>query len=323
MFRADILFGYSCNNNCMHCFNPTDTSKLKDRKAKEIKKVLADAKSKGAESCIFTGGEVPLRKDFFELLKFARNLGLGISLLTNGRVFCGRKFAEKAISIAPDMGFVVALHHSNPRVHDRITRVRGSWGQTVKGIKNLLELGSGKVSLKVVVSKLNYRNLPALVGLAGKLGVKTIYFTFIQDGGNASKYWPLLVPRYSKISQYMIKALEKANKIGIETTAYAVPFCFLKGYEKHVSEVNSYVLPWMKGQVIERDTPSSRENIIEDMVLRNRQKAAKCRPCRYFNICLGVWKSYIMTYGSGEFSPARGKKIGTPQELDKLLGASR
>lgn len=321
---VDIKLGYSCNNNCIHCVIAGHRERLLnekkpiDRTTAEVKELVLGAGKKGARSITLTGGEATIRKDFFELLAFAAGRGFSVNLQTNGRAFSIPSFAERALSIAPELKFVVALHHTKGEAHDRITRAKGSWEQTVAGIRNIIKLG-GNVSLKVVLSKLNYRDLPALVLLAKKMGVKDMPVAFPHGMGNALKYWREVVPSYTEILPYITKAVKLAEKNGMRLSYEAIPFCFLRGYESHASELD-YLQDWLDSSTSKLRQVGEPEVDWQVERLSIKRKTTKCRGCRYFNMCEGVWEEYFGFYGSGEFRPVAGKKIGSLADLRKALG---
>lgn len=323
MQQRYILCGFSCNNNCIHCFNTDHISALKgkgkplDLRTEEVEKLILDACKKNADAITFTGGEPTIRPDFFRIIEFAKRQGVDVRLQTNGRAFSSKPFAKRLACIMPDQ-MAVALHHTRPEVHDMITRVSGSWAQTVRGIRNLSDAGIRNVSVKVVLSKFNFRVLPSMARMARGLGAREIIFTFPQGGGSAKKYWGLIAPRYSEVVPYLKKALRTP---GISPATYDIPFCFMRGYEKRVCELH-YVASWAGGDEITRIGPGYRKDMLKDVILETRCKPVACKGCMYFRVCIGVWEEYVRYYGPEEFVPCRGKALRTWEDLEKLLKAS-
>ena len=71
--RVDIKTGFLCNNNCLFCVQGYNKSKG-NRSTEDILKDLEEAKKTGCEGVVFTGGEVSIRDDLFELLSYAKKL---------------------------------------------------------------------------------------------------------------------------------------------------------------------------------------------------------------------------------------------------------
>ncbi len=311
---VDIKFGYSCNNNCIHCVIAGHKERILkekksiDRTTDEIKEHILDAKDKGAKSVVFTGGEVTIRPDFLELLEFAKSEGMGFSLQTNGRSFCVKDFVKKTLEIAPNMHFEVAIHAHQKEEHDKITRVEGSFNQTLTGIKTLLECGAKSVNFKVVISRLNFQDLEKIVELAYNLGVTGVDIAFPHGMGNARKYWFDIVPKYTEIEPYIIDAASFGKQKGISVTFEAIPFCFLKGFEKCASEIK-FLENYVNGTTTEvRQVDDSIMNWQETR-LEIKSKPPQCKNCKYFYVCEGVWHEYLELYSGKEFKPVAGKKI--------------
>jgi MoaA/NifB/PqqE/SkfB family radical SAM enzyme len=302
-----LLLGYSCNNNCVFCFNSSIIEKLKklglpmDKPTSLIKEILAKEAKEGTKEVILTGGEPTIRKDFLEILKFIKKLGMKIVLQTNGRMFSSKKFTKQVMQIDPHISYVIPFHHTRPEIFDWITRANGSYKETLKGIKNLLA-HKAIICLKIILLKQNYKDLQNLIKFSSNLGIRQINLTFPEGTGEAEKYWYQIVPHYSEISDYLKKAIDLAKKLKIYITVYDVPFCFLEGYEEHVSEMITYVNPWLKGLMLKRIS-TKEENTIEELVLKRRLKLTTCKKCKWFKACLGVWREYIERYGGGEFKP--------------------
>src|SRR5688572_11064139 len=82
LVQAMVELTYGCNLRCVHCYNPTHeaVNELSTTEIRAILKELAD------QSCLrvgFTGGELFTRRDAVEILRYARELGFLINVLTN------------------------------------------------------------------------------------------------------------------------------------------------------------------------------------------------------------------------------------------------
>jgi len=321
---VDIKFGYSCNNNCVHCVIAGHREKLIkeeksiDRTTEEIKNHLRQAKELEADSVVFTGGEATIRKDFFELLEFAKSLGLKVSLQTNGRMFSSKEFAKKTLSLDPGMHFEIAIHSHKKETHDSITRVNGSFEQTTRGIKNLLKLGVKSLNFKIVISRLNYKDLTDMIKLSENLGVRQVDISFPHGMGNALKYWFEIVPRYSEIESDVVNCAKVAKKLGRKVSFEAIPFCFLNGFEDCVSEVR-FLKQYINGLTSQLRQVGDPIIDWQKERLSIKSKATQCQNCKYFYVCEGVWEEYTKNYGNEEFKPVKGKQIKTYGEIKEWL----
>jgi radical SAM protein with 4Fe4S-binding SPASM domain len=298
--RADLRIGYSCNNNCRFCVVADSRNKFPEMSTKEVKRLIKNAKNKDAKQITFTGGEPTLRKDIFELVKFAKSLEFEtIMFTTNGRRFAYMDFTKKIVDAGGNK-FMISLHAHNKKLNFYLTRVKESFDQTIQGIKNLKKLNQDMVA-SFVVMKPNYRILPEYAKFISNLGItKTLQLTFVMPFGEAGINHKEILPRYSKACEYVKKTIDIKDKLGIQDIIVMdVPACFLQGYESYINEFN---IPNM--EIIAPDPRHSSE----DYNLKRRENKIKpnqCKKCKHYKICEGVWHEYIDLFGDKEFVPVR------------------
>lgn len=292
---ADLKVGYACNNNCIHCVI-ADLRSYRDRTTEEYKQEMRDSRSR-ADMLVITGGEPTIRKDIYDIVSYASSLGFThITMQTNGRMFCYMDFAARMSSIAR-LGYVVAVHSHDAGVHDRITRVNGSFDQTVQGIRNLRRLGQN-VSGKIVLSKLNHSSLPELAGLLASLNVEHLCFAFPHAMGNARAFFDDVVPNITETAKSLHRAIDLCRSRGIHAMSEGFPFCLMRGYEDCVSECT---------------VPEREMNDIENFYLdfneverkEGRAKGPSCASCKRDSSCIGPWREYPEKFGWGEFVPVK------------------
>ena len=291
--RVDIKTGFSCNNNCLFCVQ-ADNKYKGNRPLEDIKKDLEDSRER-CEGVVLTGGEVTIRKDFFEIVEYAKSLGYKtIQIQTNGRMFSSLDFCKKTIS-AGATEFSPSIHGYCSEQHDFLTRADGSFNQTVKGIKNLKFLGQYVLTNTVVV-KPNYRNLPDIARLLVKLGVDQFQLAFVHPMGNAWKNFDSMVPLISLAAPYIHKGLQIGINAGKQVMAEAMPYCQMEGYEKYVAEK---VIPEteIRGQKYQNTN-----NFTKQRQTDGKSKFQQCIDCKYNSICEGPWKEYPEKRGNDEFN---------------------
>ncbi|MCD6371799.1 MAG: radical SAM protein, partial [Candidatus Aenigmarchaeota archaeon] len=138
--RLDVKVGWRCNNNCIFCAQ-AHKRHLGDLSTEEVKKRILEGWEDGCDELVLTGGEPTIRKDIFELVRYAHELGFKIiQIQSNGRMFYYKDFVKKIIEAGANE-FSPAIHGHNPLIHESQTRAKGSFKQTYEGIKNLKEFG--------------------------------------------------------------------------------------------------------------------------------------------------------------------------------------
>ena len=72
---------YRCNERCVHCYlDHDDHGEMTTAEIKGVLEQLADA---GVFFLTFSGGEVFMRRDFLELVEYARRLQFNVKVKTN------------------------------------------------------------------------------------------------------------------------------------------------------------------------------------------------------------------------------------------------
>src|SRR6476660_7179755 len=113
---------YRCNERWVHCYlDHDDHGELTTSEVKRVLKELADA---GTFFLTFSGGEVLMRRDFFELLAYARQLMFNVIIKTNAAMI-GEAEAQRMLELGVDQ-VQVSIYSHRPQVHDGITRLPGS-----------------------------------------------------------------------------------------------------------------------------------------------------------------------------------------------------
>jgi len=179
--------GGACNNNCMVCSDIGNKAGFKS--AEEIKHLIDKAKKRNLP-ILLCGGEVPIRKDFFEILEHAKKTGPEkVRLRTNGRIFSYNQFVKRVL----DYGirdFIIPIYGHTATLHDSMTGVSGwnrgththekndgSFDQTITGITNLLKSGA-RVTANVVLIEKNYEFFDQIIAYLNAVGVAHFMITF-------------------------------------------------------------------------------------------------------------------------------------------------
>lgn len=295
MERVDIKIGFRCNNRCKFCVQGSKRDFLPAKSKKEVENSLKQAYNQGKREVVFTGGEPTLHPHFLDLVKYAKEAGFKeIQIQTNGRLFAYNDFCLKTIRAGATQ-FSPAVHGPNARIHDFLTSSKGSFVQTVEGIKNLKKLNQ-YVLTNTVITTTNAKHLPKIAKLLVDLGVNQYQFAFIHIGGRAAENKDWIVPQKTEILKYIKKGLDIGIKANRRVMTEAIPYCLMQGYEKYIAE---RVIPpsvvYDAGFVV-NDYHKYRRN-------RGKAKGPNCKKCKYYQICEGPWKEYPEIFGWDEFKP--------------------
>ncbi|MBI5233127.1 MAG: radical SAM protein [Deltaproteobacteria bacterium] len=172
-----------CNLNCVHCYI-RDDSRKDELTYTEICRILDEITDAGCLWLLLTGGEPLVRKDFFDIYKYAKQKGLIITLFTNGTLIT----EETAIFLKKWTPFSVeiTLYGATREVYEAMTGAPGSYDACVNGIKLLVKHGV-PLSLKTMVTTINKHELLEIKRFAEGLGLKFRYDPIINPRLDGSK----------------------------------------------------------------------------------------------------------------------------------------
>lgn len=281
-----IAIWNKCNNKCLMCSNPPNYGKWGDygfdALASRIKKI-----SRTEKEIYLTGGEPTLHPDFFALLNLLRKRcpNARIVLDTNGRMFYYKDFFKKCLNYG-NLEFQISLCGHAATLHDKITGAKGSFEQSVGGIKNLLLSGiKGKeIEIRVVIHKLTLESLEKIYNFIGKNfpQIERLIFIFMEFEGAAGENRKIVGITYAKARPYLEKFFRKIENPHFKIRFYHFPLC---------------VLPFGFWPYLWRTLPEKEIAFLPS-----------CSDCFYKKHCLGIHKDYLKYIGEREFRPIR-KKI--------------
>jgi radical SAM protein with 4Fe4S-binding SPASM domain len=164
---AQIDITYRCNERCVHCY--LDHDDHGEMTTAEIKHLLDEMAEAGVFILTFSGGEIFMRKDFFELLEYARKKTFCVKLKTNAVLIREREAARiRELGVE---SIQISIYSHRPEVHDAITLVPGSLKRSIDGIRFLKSQGLRIVIANVLMTK-NMQDYPGVRALAEELGVE-------------------------------------------------------------------------------------------------------------------------------------------------------
>jgi len=223
--RMDMALTFRCQNNCVHCYagGPHETPELSTEQWKEVINSLHQI---GVFILTFTGGEPTLREDLPELLLYAQNKGMVTGLVTNGRRLKDKAYAETLEKAGLD--FVqVTLESHKPRIHDLMTAAKGSWKETVAGIKNAAQTQI-YVTTNTTLSKHNTADFLETIEFLKKLGIAAFGCNSLIYSGKANEIGEEFALPLENLNGLLPKIRDKANQLGLKFLWYTpTQYCHL------------------------------------------------------------------------------------------------
>ncbi|MBE0522515.1 MAG: radical SAM protein [Candidatus Methanoperedenaceae archaeon] len=143
VYTVQIESSLACQQGCLYCYASSEDAPMKELSSEDIYAILDSAASMDVRAIDWLGGDPLLRKDWYELMKYAVDKGLKNNIWTSGMPLMDIEVAAKAVEIS-DGGFISVhldsldreiyrkLHTGNPeRKMDAI----------LEGVDNVQSLG--------------------------------------------------------------------------------------------------------------------------------------------------------------------------------------
>jgi len=169
-----------CNLRCIHCYASAGSRKSRtEMDTTAGKAFIRDIADFGVPVLLFSGGEPLMRKDLFELANFAREQGLRLAISTNGTLISeatARKISEGGFA---EVG--ISLDGTGS-INDHFRGKKGAYAAALNGIRNCIALGV-RVSLRLTLTRHNYREIPAIFRLIEEEGIDRVCFYHLAYSG--------------------------------------------------------------------------------------------------------------------------------------------
>jgi MoaA/NifB/PqqE/SkfB family radical SAM enzyme len=300
----DLRLGTRCNFNCRYCL--LGHEKRRTRSLEELEADLRHGRRVGLECLSLTGGEPTLHPELLQIVRRARRLGYRrVILVTNASLLGAGRNLERLLDAGVDaVGF--SFDAPDAGVSRRLWR-RDAYGPVLEGIRRVLardELVVGSIS---VLTRLNLELLPELVRLLaelaqGRRGPYLPAIDFVMPEENAWRERRALVPRLRDAAPRLEAALDEARRLGLPLAFRGVPACVLPTHRAW--DMERYISIF---DVVDLGERSHQHRAGLDFL---RHKPPRCRSCRHFRGCLGVYRAYAHLYGTDELRPV--PRGGTP-----------
>ena len=140
-YKLTFAITYSCNSRCKTC-NIWKRKPENEMKTWEIRSMFEKINPSWVN---LTGGEPFLRKDIYDIAKFASKSAYLLNLTTNGLLVNKILKDVKEISEIGIPRFIVVVSLDGPEeIHDKIRGIKGNWNKALKVFETLKNLSEFK-----------------------------------------------------------------------------------------------------------------------------------------------------------------------------------
>lgn len=300
----------NCNEHCRHCgSNCGDVAEEGALTTREYKDILDQIKEDfpldNLRLCV-TGGEPLLRKDFFEIMAYAKELGFAWGMTSNATLITpeiAKKLHEtgmRTISVSVD---------GLPDTHDWFRQSSGSYEKTMAGIKAMLDEGGFQhVQITTVVHHKNIHELEEMYERFSKVGVRSWRVINIEPIGRAKEQPELLLSKeeFRRMIDFIAEYRQKgpmqvsygcAHYLGPEVEREVRKWYFLCNAGVYTASI------MYNGDIGACLDIERRPELVQGNIRNNRfkdvwenefrifredyRKAGKCKHCKDYKYCAG------------------------------------
>ncbi len=210
----------TCNLSCVHCRAASVDRPYPDElSTEECLQFLDDVASFAKPIIILTGGEPLLRDDIFTIARHGDNLGLRVTMATNGTLLTP-ELVQKMLDVNIQR-VSISLDGANAESHDAFRKVQGAFESSLRGIEMLKEAGL-PFQINTTITKINLGELPAVQRLAESLGAVAHHiFLIVPTGrGRDLKNQEIDAAEYEKALYWFY---EQRKRTGLQLKATCAP----------------------------------------------------------------------------------------------------
>ncbi|MFH1691150.1 MAG: radical SAM protein [Candidatus Omnitrophota bacterium] len=305
MKRLELHISYRCLNDCLFCSEQDALSMLKGKIMPTgiILRKIRQFYLKGYRHVTFTGGEPSLHSNFINIVQFAKLLGYTTYVTTNGGEFSKKRFSEVALEHLDEICF--SVHGSNYKVHDFLTRKRGSFNNLKKALDRFETHRTPTFGLaNIVITRYNIKILKSIINmLAEYKKIKQLIFSnFSPEGGGLKNFNDLMVP-LKQIQEKIPELVDCCRHFSFKPVFFGLPLCTLFGHEELSNDY--WWSPRTTIELLKQPKKTLLKTTYSFKPNRERVQTKKCESCLKKNVCGGMFEKYIHALDDFELSPFR------------------
>jgi len=291
----------SCNFACRHCYSREDSH---DELGQELLlDCLRKAARAGVLSVNFGGGEPLLRRDLLQIASRCRELGLRISMNSNGWLIDAEMAAALKEAGFSKVGISIDSHL--PELHDHFRGMPGSHARATEALMHLKHAGIS-TSISTVICRINCDSIDELVAFARETGAGQLNFHNFKCSGLGLAHKDELDLSPQEWKEFYQRAYAAKRSVSDLDISLDDPIIALLGERDTESMVKGSVcgklslniksngditpcgfIPVVIGNIVTDDLRRVwRESPLLDQ-MRHKQPTGKCSSCSKYAECLG------------------------------------
>ena len=287
---ATVELCTTCNWRCRHCYIPNhDCAGFSNEGIKEL---LCRLKDFGVYEVDFTGGEIFSREDCIEIIRYAREKGFAVDILSNASLLSDEIVNELAKCNIEF--FDCTIFSMDSRIHDWFVQKDGAFDLAISNILKLREKGIN-VKMKCILTKYNWSSYKDIMLFCKEHDIEYLFTLDLYKRNNGDDL-PLKMRVPEKYIEKVISDISVDNGISYEKVTEDDYICrssryglFISAtgdvqpcgnYKKRIGNVNDDSLAslWDKEEYIK----------VRNMRVKDTEKCTDCKLKKYCFSCPGI-----------------------------------
>ena len=180
---------YGCNLRCKHCLSASGEKHEGELTTEEAKRLIDEWVEMKVFYINVGGGEPMTRPDFFELMDYSLDNGIGVKFSTNGTLIDDA--AADWIASRDYLDVQISLDGATAETNDPV-RGTGSYKRARRAMERLAERGF-RFKINTVLTRQNFHQLADIYDLADSYGAE-LRITRLRPSGRGQDVWEDMRP---------------------------------------------------------------------------------------------------------------------------------
>lgn len=275
-----------CNLKCSMCY-VVHQHKPIELTTKQWKDIFDQAVASGLLFALFTGGEIFLRPDFEELYVYLYDLGVRMTLFTNGTLI-----NERIIDILkkrPPEFIAITLYGASNQTYELVTGIKDGFDKVNHGI-NLLKTNKINLVLRTIPLKIINEEIDKIINYVKTKDMMLNYFLYVGPSRDQclSNKDARLTPGELVGFEYKIReAFPQREKETLTVSKSHASCVALKSayFINHKGEMQACALAYMpKASIIDKDLLTTFKDL--STVLTEIESCSTCASCPVSSSCI-------------------------------------
>ncbi len=181
---------YACNLQCVHCLSSSGRRDPRELTTTEAEAVIDEMARMQVFYVNIGGGEPTIRPDFWHLVDYAVERGVGVKFSTNGSRIDA--VVARRLSESDYIDVQISIDGADAETHDSI-RGEGSFDTAITAMENLRDAGFNDFKISVVMTRHNIDQLDEFAALAERYRAQ-LRLTRFRPAGRGAETWHELHP---------------------------------------------------------------------------------------------------------------------------------